>query len=122
MSDTSVYRCIGGAAVKKNSVSIAIAFVVFGALGAAGARADELTAAPRSSLHPRQIGGHGRACMSAPTADTGGSTQPSPTTPTIQRLRPGPAAAARVAVAAFRSPSTTLRAGLAAASSGTTSR
>jgi outer membrane immunogenic protein len=46
MSDTSVYGCIGGAAVKKNSVCIAIAFVVFGAFGVAGARADEMTAAP----------------------------------------------------------------------------
>jgi outer membrane immunogenic protein len=51
MSDTSVYRCVGGAAVNKNRVSKnrvcgAIAFFVFGAFGIAGAVAEEMTAAP----------------------------------------------------------------------------
>src|ERR1700722_17290449 len=48
MSDTSVWRCIGGAAVKKNRVCRVIAlFVLF---GAAGAAADEMTVAPAAFI------------------------------------------------------------------------
>jgi opacity protein-like surface antigen len=53
MSDTSVCRCIGGAAVKKNRVCAAIAvfmFGAFGAFGAAGAVADEMAVAPAFAI------------------------------------------------------------------------
>jgi hypothetical protein len=51
MSDTSVYCCIGGAAVKKNRVCRVIALLVlFGAFGAAGAAADEMTSAPAAFI------------------------------------------------------------------------
>jgi hypothetical protein len=51
MSDTSVWGCIGGAAVKKNRVCRVIAlFVLFGAFGAAGAAADEMTVAPAAFI------------------------------------------------------------------------
>jgi hypothetical protein len=50
VSDTSVHRCIGGAVVNKKRVCRVIAFVVFGALGSAGAAADEMTVAPAAFI------------------------------------------------------------------------
>ncbi len=50
MSDTSVCRCIGGAAVNKNRVCAVIVLLVFGAFGAAVAVADEMTVAPALSI------------------------------------------------------------------------
>ncbi len=50
MSDTSVCRCIGGAAVNKNRFCAVILLVVFGAFGAAVAVADEMTAPPALAI------------------------------------------------------------------------
>jgi outer membrane immunogenic protein len=50
MSDTSVFRCIGGAVVGKDHVCCVVALLVFGAFGVAGAAADEMTVAPAAFI------------------------------------------------------------------------